>query len=235
MVRSQLGIHSFIRLSEMNRFETTIVSRQFLFYDIGLDGNSQTVGLSGKVSSRMIVYTVFLELVVTQIAPQDGGHTQFMRIIESLSDFHQLAATLFGTEIDSSTYSHCPHFPSLLDGAKQNLIVSIGIRQQLIMVQFYYKRYLMRIFSGNSTQIAESGCNCITTAFDGKLHNVFRIEINRIRSERSSGRMFDVLIDRKNGYISGVCQTTMPQQCLQTAQSLYVTVRVNPYLIDCIR
>jgi len=38
------------------------------------------------------------------------------------------------------TYSHCPHFPSLLDGAKQNLIVSIGIRQQLIMVQFYYKR-----------------------------------------------------------------------------------------------
>ena len=113
----------------MNRFETTIVSRQFLFYDIGLDGNSQTVGLSGKVSSRMIVYTIFLELVVTQIAPQDGGHTQFMRIIESLSDFHQLAATLFRTEIDGGPYRYRSHIPGLFDCTKQYLVESVGIRK----------------------------------------------------------------------------------------------------------
>ena len=103
------------------------------------------------------------------------------------------------------------------------------------MVQFHYKRNFVSILTGNSPQNTESRSNGITSAFNGQFYNIFRVKIDGIRSERSSGCMLNILVDRKNGHISRICQTTMSQQSLQAAQGLYVTVRVDPYLIDRIR
>ena len=43
---SQFSIHTFVYLAEADGFETTIVSRKFLFYDVSFNSHSQTVGLS---------------------------------------------------------------------------------------------------------------------------------------------------------------------------------------------
>ena len=231
MFRSQLGVHTFIRLTETNCFETTIIRRKFLFDNICLDRNSETVGLSGQVGSSMIIHTIFLKITITQITPQDSGHPQFVSILESLSDFHQLATTLFRTEIDSSANSRSSHIPCFFHCAEHHLIIRIRIGQQFIMIQFNHKRNFMGIFACHRSQNAECRSDRITTAFNSQFHNILRIEVDRIRSKRRSGSMFNILIDRKNGYITGISQTSMSENSLQAVQHFYITVGINPYFI----
>ena len=116
--RCEFRVHAFICLSETNRFETTIIGRKFLLHNVRFDGNSQTVSLSGKVGSSMIINSSFLEIAIAQITPQNGSHTEFMGIFESLSNLYQLAATLFRTEINGCAYCYGSHIPSLFHRTK---------------------------------------------------------------------------------------------------------------------
>ena len=89
----------------------------------------------------------------------------------------------------------------------------------------------MGIFACHRSQNAECRSDRITTTFNSQFHNVLRIEVDRIRSKRRSGSMFNILIDRKNGYITGISQTSMSENSLQAVQHFYITVGINPYFI----
>ena len=172
----------------------------------------------------MIIYCSFFEIIVTQIAPQNGCHTQFVRIFKRLGNLYQLTAALFRTEIDSGSDSYCPHVPCLLHGAKQHLVEAVRIRKQFIMIQLHNERYLMGILTRYGTQDSESGSHGVAAAFNSQFHDILRVEIDRVRSKRSPGSMLDILIDRKNGHISGICQSAMPQERLKAIQYLYITI-----------
>ena len=197
-------------------FKAAVIRRKFLLHNIRLNGHTQAVSLSGQVGSRVIIYCSFFEIIVTQIAPQNGCHTQFVRIFKRLGNLYQLTATLFRTEIDSSSDSYCPHVPCLLHGAKQHLVEAVRIRKQFIMIQLHNERYLMGILTRYGTQDSESGSHGVAAAFNSQFHDILRVEIDRVRSKRSPGGMLDILIDRKNGNITGICQTTVSQNRLQT-------------------
>ena len=53
-------------------------------HDIGFNGNPDMVGLSCQVGSGMIVGTILFEAAVSQIAPQNSSHSQFVGIFKSL-------------------------------------------------------------------------------------------------------------------------------------------------------
>ena len=92
------------------------------------------------------------------------------------------------------------------------------------MIQLHNERYLMGILTRYGTQDSESGSHGVAAAFNSQFHDILRVEIDRVRSKRSPGGMLDILIDRKNGHISGICQSAMPQERLKAIQYLYITI-----------
>ena len=67
--------------------------------------------------------------------------------------------------------------------------------------------------------------NGVASAFDGELHDVFGIEVHRVRRERCSGRMFDSLVHRKNRNVTRPRQTAGIEQLLQIHQRARRAVR----------
>ena len=183
MFGSQFGIHTFVDLSETNGFEATIISRKFLFHNVSFDSHSQAVGLTCQVGGSMVIDCTFLKIIVTQVTPEDGCHTQFVSIFKSFGNLYQLTATLFRAKINSSSYGHRSHIPGFFDSAKQHLVEAIRIREQFIVVQFHNEGYLMRIFTCYGSKNSKRGSYSVTTAFNSQFHNIFRIEIDRIGSK----------------------------------------------------
>src|SRR5207244_7284755 len=64
-----------------------VVLRHLLLDDVRLDRDSAVVGLSGEVGRHVEVLLRGLEGGVAQVAPEDGGQAQLVRMLESGSDF----------------------------------------------------------------------------------------------------------------------------------------------------
>jgi len=77
------------------------------------------------------------------------------------------------------------------------------------MIQFDHKRDLMSVFAGYGTQDAECGSYRIASPFNCQSDNIFRVEIDRVRSKGCTGGMFDILIYRQDRDISRVCQPSV--------------------------
>ena len=65
------------------------------------------------------------------------------------------------------------------------------------MVDLQDERYLVREFARDRPKHAERSCDRVAAAFDGKAHNIFRIKVLNVWSERSARRMLYALIDRQ--------------------------------------
>ena len=105
-----------------------------------------------------------------------------------------------------------------LDGPKQDLIEFVRQGQQLVVIYFYDEWNFVRVLASHAAEHAERRGDTVTAAFNRQLHDIFRIEILRIRSERSAGRVLDTLIDGKNGNITGPGEAPVINQRLQRSQ-----------------
>lgn len=68
---------------------------EFLFDDVGLDGDAEVVGLCGEVGGGVVVLAAFLlhvEGVVADVAPEDGDEAEGVGFFEGLGDFVDLSA-----------------------------------------------------------------------------------------------------------------------------------------------
>src|SRR5712692_7945132 len=104
MVAGQVGVDALVELAvagtvRVERLIAAVIFRELLLDNVRLDGHAEMVGLAGEVGGEVIVL-VLLESAVAEIAPEDGGHAELVRVREGLADLHDLAATLVGTEID---------------------------------------------------------------------------------------------------------------------------------------
>ena len=57
----------------------------------GANGYTAVDSMTGQVGGGVIVDAVFFEAFVTQIAPEDGRHAQFMSFMECMSNFLNLS------------------------------------------------------------------------------------------------------------------------------------------------
>ena len=158
-----------------------------------------------------------------------------MRPFEGFRNFDQLPSALLRTEIDCRADRDGSHVPRLVDRSEQHLVVRVRVGQQLVVVQLDDERYLMRVFAGHCAEVAERRSYGVAAPFDCQFDDVFRVEIDRVRSERRAGRVFDVLIDRQDRHVARAGQPAVAEQRLQAAQRADVAVGRNPCPVDRVR
>ena len=127
------------------------------------------------------------------------------------------------------------HIVRFLDRAKQDLLEAIWISQQFIMIDLYDERNFMRVLARHNAQHTKRGCDCIASAFDGELDNVFGIEVIGVFREACAARMLDALIHRQNGKITRSAKTTVVMHPRQIAEHAIVAVRMRNNTIYKIR
>ncbi len=103
------------------------------------------------------------------------------------------------------------------------------------MVDLDDERDVMCIATGDRTEHAECRGHGIAAAFDRQLDDVFRIEINGVRSEGRAGAVFDSLIDGEDGHVARSCQPAGIVNALHAAEHARIAVTVFPHAVDKVR
>ena len=186
MIAGQVGVDALVEfavagIAHVERRVAAVILREFLFDDVGFDGHAEMIGLSGKVGGEMIVL-VFLEGGVAEIAPQNGGHAEFVSVRESLADFDDLAIALIGAEIDGGADGDRAHVVSLLNAGENNLVGFVGVSEQFVVIELHEEGNLVRVLAGDRAEHAERGSYRVALAFDGQLDDIFAVEIIGILS-----------------------------------------------------
>src|SRR5690242_2906615 len=192
------------------------------------------IGLASEVGGNVIVL-VLLEGAIAEIAPENGGHAEFMRMGEGLADFDDLARALIGAEIDRGADSGRAHVPGFLDGPKENLIKAVRVGEQLVVVHLDDERNLVGIFARDGAKNAKGGSHGVAAALDGELDDIRGVKIIGILREAGAGGMLDALVDGKNGEIAGAAETAVMEHALEIGEDAAVAVGERPNAIDKIR
>jgi stage V sporulation protein R len=87
VVGGELLVHGLVGLAERNRVVATIVVGQLLLDDVGLDGHTEVVCLTGEVGTCFIANTIFFEPAVAHVTPQHGDHAKLVGAGEGLAHF----------------------------------------------------------------------------------------------------------------------------------------------------
>ncbi len=93
------------------------------------------------------------------------------------------------------------------------------------MVNLNHERNLVGVAARNAAEYAEGGANRVTAAFDGELHDVFTVEVNRVLSERCASGVFDALVDREDRNVTGVGEATRAVEALEVSEDAVAAVR----------
>ncbi len=131
VIGAQVGVHTLVDLTVggfrlLDGQVATVVVRKLLLDDVGTDGDAEVVGLAGEVSRHVVVF-VFLEGVIAGVAPENGGHALFVRHLEGLGDFDDLAVGFGGAEVNRRTDSCAAHVGRLLDRAVHHLVADVRV------------------------------------------------------------------------------------------------------------
>src|SRR5689334_6063453 len=92
------------------------------------------VGLPGEIGGCLIIYTIDLEPRITQVAPQNRRHAEFMCIGKSLRYLDNLTGTLRRPKVNGCANGYRTQVPGFFDGTEHNLVVLVRVSHQLIMV-----------------------------------------------------------------------------------------------------
>ena len=104
-----------------------------------------------------------------------------MRVLESLADFLDLAAAVFGAVVDGGTHCDTTHVEGLTHRGEHGLVVHGRVGQRLVVVEFHHERDFVRVFSRHRTQHTHGRGDTVTTALDRKFNDILRIEVDRVR------------------------------------------------------
>src|ERR1700694_5622969 len=239
MVAAEIGVDALVEfavagIADVKRRIAAVIFRKLLLDDVRLDGYAEMVGLAGEVGGEVIVL-VLLESVVTEIAPEDGGHAELVGLREGLADFHDLAAALLGAEIDGSADGGCAHIVGLLHGAKENLIGLVRVGQQLIVIYLYDEGDFVSVFARDGAEHTEGRSDGVAAALDGQLDDVSAIKIIGIFGEAGATGVFDALVDGQYREIARAAESAGADHALQICEHAQVAVRRGVDAVDKVR
>ncbi len=147
-----------------------------------------------------------------------------MRALEGDARFDDLPRGFVRAEINRRAHRCGAHVPRLLDLREINLIKTVRHCHQFVVVQLHDERDFVRVFARHDAQHAERGSDGVAAAFDGQLHDVFRVKIIRVLREARAGGMFDALIHREDGQVARAGEAATAVKRLKAAQHLRVAV-----------
>ena len=94
------------------------------------------------------------------------------------------------------------------------------------MVEFDDERDAVRVLTRHGTQHTEGARDGVAAAFERQLDDVLGVEIVRVLCEGCARRVLDALIDRQDRQVARACQSAMIEQRLQTAEHLWIAIRM---------
>src|ERR1035438_4834822 len=171
-----------------------------------------------------MIVLVFVAGRIGEVAPEYGGHAEFVSLGEGLAYFDDLAVALLGAEIDRGTDRGSTHVIGFLHGAEENLVELVGISEQFVVIQFDEEGNFVRVFPRHRAEYAEGRSDSVTAPFDGELHDIFAVEIIRVLGKTGPGGMLNALINGKNGKISSAAEAAMEEEAIQIVQYAQIAV-----------
>ena len=164
------------------------------------------VGLSGQVRGQLVVDAVLGEGRVAHVAPEHRRHAQPVRLVEGGRDLADLAVRLGGAEVDGGAEGDRTQLPRLPHSTESDLVVLVGIGEQLVVVELDEEWDPVGVATGDDTESAERGGDGAATAFDGELDQVAGVEVGRMLGEARRTGVLDALIDREDRQVAGAAQ-----------------------------
>ena len=230
--RDQVGVDLVVGAAEPDRAVAAVQLRLLLLDDVGLDRDAQVVGLAGQVGGGVVVLPAGVEGGLAEVAPQHGHHAQLVGHLEGLGRLLQLAHPLVGPEVDRRAHRHRPQLPCLLDAREHDLVVAVGIGEQLVVVELDQERDPVGVPAGHRTQHTQRGGHSVAPALHGEFADAAGIEVDRIGGEGSSGRVLDALVDGEDRDVAGAGQSPVAQNLLHAAHHLGIAVRARDDPVD---
>ncbi len=239
MIAGEIGVNALIKfavagITHVQGLVAAVIFGELLLDDVRLDGYAEMVGLAGEIGGEVIVL-VFLKGVVAEIAPQDGGHTELVRVREGLADFDDLAAALVGAEIDGGADRRRAHVVGLLHGAEENLIGFVWKGQQLIVIDLYDERDFVGVLARDRAEHAEGGSHGVAAAFDGQLDDIPAVKVIGILGEARAAGVLDALVDGQDREIPRTAKPAVAEHPLEIGEYAEVAVRRRVDAVDKVR
>ena len=182
----------------------------------------------------MVVDAIHLKSGVTGVAPEDGSHTQIVRLFEGFGNLLQLTVAFGAAPVYSCAYGYGAGVPGAFYGAEQSLIIAIGQAEEFVVVELYDKGDAVGVFAAHDAQHTKGGGDGVTAGFDGQLYNILRVKIHGVCGKRGTAAMFDALVHREDRDVACVGQPSVAEEYLYISQYLVVPVGIDPDLLHMV-
>lgn len=103
------------------------------------------------------------------------------------------------------------------------------------MIDFDDKGDLVGILSSDDAQHAIRRGNGITAALNSQLHDILRVEVERVSGKRGARGMLNALIHRQDRQITSTAEPARIEKLSHTSQHLRRAIRGNKNLIKEVR
>ena len=228
MVGGQFRVDAFVELAVagvagVEGLVAAVVLGEFLLDDVGFDGDAEVVGLTGEICGEVVVL-VFLEGVVAEVAPEDGCHAEFMGVVEGFGDLDDFVAGILSAVVNGCADGGRTHVVGLLDRSEHDLPGDVRVGEEFVVVHLHEEGDRVCVLASHRTKDAEGRGHRIAAAFDGQLHYVLGVEVDRVLGKARTGRVLDALIDRENGKVAGVGKTAGAVHALEVGQDAGIAV-----------
>ena len=231
VIRGELCVDALVELAVAGTagiecLVSSIVLRELLLDDVRLDRDAEVVGLTGEIGGEVVIL-VLLEGIVTEVAPEDGRHAEFVGMMKGFGNLDDFVAGILAAEVDGGTDCRRTHVIGLLDGAEHDFASNVRIGQELVMVDLHQEGNVVGVFAGNGTKNAKCGGDGIAASLDGEFHDVLGIEVDRILCKAGSGGVFDTLVNRKDGKVACIGQASGAVHALKVGQDAGIPITAN--------
>ena len=184
----------------------------------------------------MIVLVAFdIEGGVAEVAPEDGGHAEFVGVGEGLGNLDNFPVGVVGSKVDRGTDGGRAHVMSGFDFSKENFLEGVRVGEEFVVVDFDEEWNLVRVFARDRAEDAEGRADGVATAFDGELDDVLGIEISGVFGEAGAGGALDALVDGQDRDISRAGEAAGIVDPLEVVQNALIPVGLREYAVDEVR
>ena len=232
MLGGQGLVDPLVGLAEAEGGVAAVGLGQLLLDDVGLDGHPEVVGLPGEVGRGVVVGLGGLERGVAEIAPQHREHAQLVGLVEELGDLLNLPPRFPGPEVDGGPHPHRPHVERLLDAREPDLVVGVGVGDELVVVELEDERDLVGVAARQGPEHPQGRRHRVAPALDAQPDDVLGVEVGGVGRERGAGGVLDALVDGQDRDVAGVREPPRAEQRLQARQHPRRPVREGAAAVD---
>ena len=219
--------------------KAAVVLGELLLDDVGLDRAADVVGLTGEVGGHVEILALGLLLHVegrvAQVAPKDGGHAELMGAVEGLGDLNDLAVGVRAAKVNRGADGCRAHLVGFLNLAEENLLERVRVGHELVVINLHNEGDLVGVLARRHAENAEGRGNRVAAAFNGKLDDVFGIEVIGILGEAGAAGVLDALVDGQDGHVARAREAACAVDAGEVVQDTQVAVAVKPHAVREIR